>query len=335
MRNDDDPRSVTAALMRGIGRNFTIFVMAMTLYHTADFFPLFFGPVWAPWVRNFGLLLTAVNCLDIVMRIWQPYLDNKQLGNIAEKDPRAAAIMYGSRMIFAAIVFMTLAISAKAGSLNQMPPGAVKYSPLLVSEMGRYWPTQKLLSLNGAQIEQETCVRLTSPECWTSRAQLNVTSKNGVEKGRGFGQLTAVWRANGKKRFDNIDLMHLKYPKELGNYGWDNWSDPELSMRAYVLFMRDTCKSVPREVTSSVDRFKMCISGYNGGMSGLNDDILRCRATPGCNPTVWDNNVALTSAKSKTRVPGYGQPAYEINRSYIRNVTVDRRARYLSLDQLV
>jgi hypothetical protein len=250
--------------------------------------------------------------------------------------------MRWARVFF--ILFLCLILSAataepflisqvKPSTNVEMPANAKVNSPLLKREMNSYWPQAKQLSLNAAQIEQETCVRLNHPDCWTSNAQLNVKSKNGVEKGRGFGQLTAVWRANGDLRFDNLGDMHLKYPKELGSYGWNNWNDPTLSMRAYVLFMRDTCKAVPSTVTREVDRFQMCLSGYNGGMRGVSDDILSCRAVKGCNPTIWADNVELYSSKAKTAVPGYGQSAFAINRGYVSNVTVVRRVRYLSLDQ--
>lgn len=425
---DNDPRTVWASLKRGWRRNFVIFAIAMLIYHTVDAWPEFFGPVWAPMVRNMGMVLALVNAVDILLRIWQPYADNKNLVNLAETDPRAAAEVFKARVFFVAVVLFTFAMAAKAepvkayelrvlgtnpdivaayhrdtfrgaenapleqryvegiqtqyrdpsiqitpqveqralslylqaqitrearnldadnfeliqlmskakpSTITEMPVGAKKNSPILIKEMRAYWPAMKQLSYNAAQIEQETCTRLTSEVCWTSNAQLNVKSKNGVEKGRGFGQLTAVWRANGTKRFDNVGEMRIRYPKELGNYGWDNWNDPELSMRAYVLFMRDTCKSVPASVTDPAERFKMCLSGYNGGMGGLSNDILSCRASPGCLPTMWDGNVELTSAKSKTRVPGYGQPAFDINRGYVSGITVVRRVRYLPLDKLV
>lgn len=393
---DESARSIWGSLKRGFKRNLALFVVAMVMYQVVEMWPTFFGGVWAPMVRGFALALFFLNGLEVIMRVQQPYLNNRQLGDMAEKHPVGAGIVYASRMIFMAILFFTVMTNAHGGQaqaetnaymdgpvavqarqgyiemthrnqerafslfliaqnaremrelqagmltlatqqpvkpvLIEMPDNAKKNSPLLLQELKAHWPAVHQPSYNAAQIEQETCVRLTSPVCWTSNAQLNVTSKHGVEKGRGFGQLTAVWRANGDLRFDNVGSMRVKYPKELGNYGWDNWNDPQLSMRAYVLFMRDTCKSVPSSVQEEGERFKMCLSGYNGGMGGLSNDILSCRATKGCNPTKWDGNVELTSAKSKLKVAGYGQSAFEINRGYVRGVTVERRVRYLSLD---
>jgi hypothetical protein len=400
MKEEKDPRTVWDSLKRGWRRNAIIFALAVLTYNLVETFPILFGPVWAPLVRNMSLTLFLLNCVDIILRITQPYLNSKTLGDTAEKDPIGAAIVFAARAFLTGVILMTLALSARGATLNnqaqadgdgptlqyafyrtsgvekqpgfeqralnlylqaaiarearnidiassqmtlvaykpvviEMPANAKKNSPILLRELKANWPAVKQPSLNAAQIEQETCRSLVDPRCWTSEAQLNVTSKHGVEKGRGFGQLTAVWRADGSLRFDNIGSMRVTYPRELGNYGWDNWNDPDLSMRAYVLFMRDTCKAVPSTVKDEVARFKMCLSGYNGGMGGLKNDILSCRATKGCDPAQWDGNVELTSAKSKTRVPGYGQSAFDTNRGYVKLVAGDRRKRYLSLDRLV
>jgi hypothetical protein len=438
-------RSVWGSLKSGLVRNLIIAGLAWVLFNSADYFALILGSVWAPVMRNMGLICGFGNAADILLRVLAPYIDTQALAKAAEKEPLPAAILASTRLFVFGMLIFTFAIAAKAAeseskmfmptahadnpnivnayhrdtwkgeesaiqigtlldrgyylrtggreepsyaisvvkpihsivvtpqveqralnlylqaqnrnemreldaasveliqlisqvkpsSITEMPPGAKKYHGLLLQEMKTYWPAMKQVSYNAAQLEQETCTSLKSPACWTADAQLNVHSKNGVEKGRGFGQLTAVWRNDGNKRFDNLDAMHLKYPKELGNYGWDNWNDPQLSMRAYVLFMRDSCKSVPSSVTDPAERFKMCLSAYNGGTGGLNNDILSCKATRGCNPTKWDDNVELTSAKSRTRIPGYGQPAFDINRGYVSNITVVRRVRYTPLDKLM
>jgi hypothetical protein len=233
------------------------------------------------------------------------------------------------------IVLVQLISEAKPSSITQMPPGAVKYGPLLIKNLKQYWPQMTLASLNAAQIEQETCLKLTNPQCWTSKPHLHVVSNNGTEDGVAFGQLTRVERPNGQVRFDNLEVMRLRYPAILGNYTWSNWDDPELAMTAYVLFMRDTCKSVPSSVTDAATRFKMCLSGYNGGVQGLLNDILSCRATEGCNPTKWDSNVEVTSAKSKLKIKGYGQSAFDTNRGYVSGITVIRRVRYIPFDKLM
>ncbi len=228
-----------------------------------------------------------------------------------------------------------VAPAAPVYDVSKMPPNAQKNYHLLMTERGSLWPSMLEPSSLGGQVEQETCYSLKHPKCWSANAELNITSKHGTERGCGFGQLTKVVRANGQLRFDNLSMMRLKYPKELGTYTWDNCNDPVLAMRAYVLFMRDTCKNMPKNAASVTDMFQMCLSAYNGGEGGLRSDILSCRATSGCDPTRWKGNVELTSAKSKTRVPGYGQPAFDINRGYVTNVTEVRRPRYLVLDKMV
>lgn len=356
------------SLKRGAKRILSTVALALLMIWVVDTFPIFFGPVLAPFIRNLGLIGLAVSAADILIRIVQPYVDTGEAARKGMAGDEAASRVYLARCIFFSVVMFLFVFGAKAETvqppmgyiqnaflayppdtdltrwsttktktsvdLSAMPANAQKNYPLLLKERQAHWPDMLAASLLGAQIEQETCYKLTHPKCWTSNAKLDITSKHGTELGGGFGQLTKVTRANGQVRFDNLSMMSLKYPKELGNYSWDNWNDPELSMRAYVLFMRDTCKSI-RGAATTLDMFQMCLSAYNGGLGGLNNDILSCRATPGCNPTVWKGNVELTSAKAKTAVPGYGQSAYAINRGYVDNVSVKRRARYLALDQLV
>lgn len=422
------------SLRRGFKRILMKLLIAALFYQLAEMFPLLWGDVMAPVMRNVGLVAFFAACADVFVRIFQPYVDTEKLHNIVrDKDEsdgakQAAARVYlGRCFLFIGILFafvfgakaaevqelpikqvsvnpyivstfyrdtysggenaivaktrssghmlrtqylwaiepvtarqqkraqglfllaqnerewrelnasnlmrVQLIANAKASSITSMPVNATRNSPILIRNVHEYWPELKQMSLTAAQIEQETCGRLSSATCWTSNARLHVVSRNGTEDGAGFGQLTRVIRPSGQTRFDNLSQMRLKYPKQLANYGWQNWNDPQLSMTAYVLFMRDTCKQVPRTVSSEVDRFQMCLSGYNGGMGGLKEDILSCRATQGCNPGKWAGNVEMTSAKSKTAVPGYGQSAYLINRGYVSNVTVVRRVRYLSLDE--
>ena len=219
------------------------------------------------------------------------------------------------------VQFITNALGAT------MPPNAVKYTPLLISEKTKYWKEMKLVSIMGAQIEQETCISLKSPTCWSNDAQLKTSREQGV----GFSQLTRAYTANGAVRFDSLGALVNKYPKDLAGFSWSNWKDPQLGMRAYVLMIRDTCKAI-KGAKDQLNQISFCLSAYNGGQGGLSNDILSCKAVKGCDPTVWLGNVALHSLKSKTAIKGYGQSAYDINRGYVTNVTVVRRVRYLSLD---
>lgn len=450
---EQEGRGIWSSLKRGWQRNAIIFALAVAIFQIAEIWPALLGDVWAPMVRNFGLVLASANAADILLRLWQPYLDNRTLGDLAEKEPLSASITFAARIfLFVALMFIFVfgtkaaqltpeqmgakwetaflpADGAKSGGLmnapfvgraevtekqrislqgayllsqldrherelraytvkpviatpeaavlkrieerlagmeervrtlekepqaqvvlasasvavaptvsfdiSKMPANAQKNYPLLLSERQKFWDAMREPSLLGAQTEQETCYKLTHPKCWTANAELNITSKHGTERGCGFGQLTKVVRANGQLRFDNLTAMRLKYPKELGNYGWDNCNDPVLAMRAYVLFMRDTCKNMPKNAASVTDMFSFCLSAYNGGEGGLRNDILSCRATAGCDPTRWKGHVEHTSAKAKLAVPGYGQSAFAINRGYVKNVTEVRRPRYLVLDRMV
>jgi len=328
---------VWTALRRGIRRITCVLATGLVFIYAPENYPLTFGPIAAPLMRGFGLVLAALAVADACVRIMQPYFDTGEAARRGlrgkdgtDKGDQAAAMIYLARNILFGIVIIMFVTAARAAPTPQMPDNAKKNSPLLLQERASYWISMEQVSLLAAQIEQETCVSLKSTKCWTSQARLKTHREEGVA----FGQLTRVWRSDGSLRFDNLTAIVLRHPVELKGYNWNNWDDPQLSMRAYVLFMRDTCKNIKNAATG-VDMFQMCLSAYNGGEGGLKSDRLSCRATPGCNPNVWMNNVEKTSLKSKTAVPGYGQSAFAINRGYVRNVSLERRVRYLILDKLI
>lgn len=326
------------ALKRGGQRILTIILMGLGLVYGPENFPLFFGEIAAPLCAGLGLVLLAVAVSDICIRIIQPYFDTGEAARkgMARKNPDgtttpgdvSSAILYFGRNLLLAVM-MILFVSAARAETTQMPANAVKNYHLLMAERASYWASMDQPSLLGAQIEQETCLRLNHPKCWTAEAQLKTDREQGVA----FGQLTRVWNKTGQLRFDTLSEVVLRHPKELKGYSWSNWNNPELAMRAYVLNMRDVCKGVVGAATT-LDAFQMCLSAYNGGAGGLKSDRLTCRATPGCDPSRWIGHVANTSLKSKTVIPGYGQPFFVINRGYVTNVTQVRRVRYLPLDAL-
>ncbi len=327
------------SLKRGASRLFTMLVIGLVLTYLPEYFPLLLGPIAAPLMRGLGLVVLALVASDMAMRIIQPYIDTGEAarkgmlhrgpdGEFVPGDP-ASSRVYLARNILLAVMMILFVTAARANVQTQMPENAVKNHHLLMTERATYWPEMDKPSMMGAQVEQETCLRLSHPKCWTSLAQL----KTEREQGAAFGQLTRVWTKTGQLRFDTLTDTVLKHPVALKGYSWDNWSDPQLSMRAYVLYMRDVCKSITGAATT-LDAFQMCLSAYNGGAGGLKSDRLTCRATPGCDPNKWLGNVANTSLKAKTAIAGYGKSFFEINREYVTNVTIVRRVRYMSLDAM-
>ena len=83
--------------------------------------------------------------------------------------------------------------------------------------------------------------------------------------------------------------------------------------------MRDLYTQV-KGVEDEDNRYYFALSAYNGGMGGVLKDRNLCKNTTGCNEDLWFGNVELTSFKSRTKVKGYGQSFYDINRGYVLNV---------------
>ena len=101
------------ALKRGWQRIGVIFITAAFIYNLAEWFPELLGPVFAPVVRNLGITLFFFNGVDVLLRIWQPYLDSKALGDKAETDPIGAAIVFSARLLAAVGMLLCFVISAK------------------------------------------------------------------------------------------------------------------------------------------------------------------------------------------------------------------------------
>ena len=320
--------SILTALRRGALRLTILTVIGFILVYSTETYPMFFGEVGSPLLRGFGITMLALAMGDFVMRILQPHVDTAICAEEAVyKKNTAAAGIYLGRCLLAGIVLFLIATASRAGETEVMPPNAVKYSPLLVTERNSYWPDLKIVSVLGAQVEQETCPGLKSKECWSPTAQL----KTSREFGAGLGQITKAFNANGSVRFDAMsDLVH-KHPKELKGLTWSHWQDPQLQLRALVLMMHDSAQLYVKAKTQ-MDQMAFTFAAYNSGNGGVSNDILSCRAKPGCDPTKWFGNVAEASTRSKVVIPGYGQSPFQINQSYVSNILLVRRVRYLSLD---
>jgi hypothetical protein len=301
-----------------------IFTLGLTSVLISQEFALELGPVLAPMGFNVGLVFIAAAAALTLMLLLEPKKDDASLTEQVMKGNVAAAVrLLGKNILFSIIIFCMVSHSRA----DEMPPNAKIYSPVLVSEAKRLWPEFTQLSLSGAQIEQETCPSLKSKMCWSPTAQL----KTPFEQGVGFGQTTRAWDKTGKLRFDAMAELKLRHPKELGKISWDDWTDPQIQMRLYILKMRDVCKNIAGAKTQS-DMFAMCLAAYNGGEGGLRSDRFICSATKGCDPSVWFGNVEYTSNKARKPLPGYKVASYDINRGYVKNVFFVRRPRYLTLD---
>jgi hypothetical protein len=279
----------------------------------------------APLSFGFGMVLNGLAAGDIAMRILQPMVDSQHLALSAERnrDP-GSGMAYLGHCVLRAVILMLMVTAARA---EAPPAAAAALLPVLQAEQRVQWPAMPMASALGAQVEQETCIRLTHPKCWSPRAELHTSREQGI----GLGQLTRAFRADGSTRFDALAEVRAAHPKELGALTWEAPYDARLQLRALVLKDRDNYQAI-RDAATVLDRLAFAFSAYNGGMGGVRQDRIACEATPDCDSGRWFANVEKTSLKAQAAVPGYGQSFFAINRSYVRNILIVRRVRYGVLD---
>lgn len=207
-----------------------------------------------------------------------------------------------------------------------LPKNSIVYIPLLKQQLESIWPDHPLPSSTAAQIEQETCVSLTSRGCWNPKTEL----KTSREYGFGFGQITAAYRADGSVRFDNF-VEFKKLDKRLTSWKFEDRYDPNYQLMALIIVDRNEYNKIRFPVATDLDKLEFSLSSYNGGFGGILQDVKLCKATPNCDATKWFGNVALVSFKSKVKIQGYGESFFDINRSYVDNIINKRRLKYVTL----
>lgn len=205
---------------------------------------------------------------------------------------------------------------------QQVPDRALLYLPMLIEQQRAIWPDAPMPSFLASQVEQESCITLRHSKCWNPNVQL----KTSREWGRGLGQVTTAYRADGSVRFDKQEELRMQFPS-LRNWTTDRWMEPRYQLTAIVEMDKSLYTRV-RGAATATDRLSFALSGYNGGEGGVLQDRRLCSNTAGCDPSRWFGHVERTSLKSKTPHPGYRQSFYAINREYVSNVIGLRRPKY-------
>lgn len=191
-----------------------------------------------------------------------------------------------------------------------IPAFATLLLPILVSTQVELWQTAPTPWYMAAQINQESR--------WNPKAELKTSRENGI----GLGQFTRAYNADGTIRFDKINELRRAHP-ELKGWSWNNRFDIRYQLKAVVLMDRTGYTRFSRLADSPINIWSFTLSGYNGGDGGVQQDILLCGNTKGCNPRVWKDNVENTSRKSRAKWHGYGQSAFDINRGYVKKIIAD------------
>lgn len=234
----------------------------------------------------------------------------------ALESPTGAGLVFLGLCLLTGLLFLATASQARA---DELPPGAVKYLPVLSAEIKGHWPAAPMPAALAGQVEQETCASLKSPKCWNPRTEL----KTDREYGFGLGQLTVT------PRFDNFAEAR-KLDASLRDWQFADRYDPARQLRTLVLMDRNGFSRLAF-IPDGRERMAMALASYNGGLGGVLSDRRVCAGTPGCDPARWFGNVERTSLKAKTAAKGYGKSFFEINREYVRNIMTVRAARYRSV----
>lgn len=263
---------------------------------------------WLAWI------MVIAGPVYLLRRAFFPETRSRDAADKAMQGDIGAGLVYLGQALLTGMLFLALAGQAKAADL---PPGAVKYLPLLASETRAHWPDTPLKSALAAQVEQETCASLTSKRCWNPITEL----KTDREYGFGLGQLTVT------AKFDNFKEAR-KLDASLRDWAWEDRYDPARQLRTLVLMDRSGYQRLSALVPDPRQRLAMAFSAYNGGLGGVLADRRLCDSIADCDPGKWWGNVESHSLKAKTKSSGYGQSFYDINRGYVRAVLIDRRRRY-------
>jgi hypothetical protein len=322
--------STASSLRRALPRLFALVLIGAAFVHLSVPIGRTFGAVAAPVLFNIGLTFHAFAASEAVLRILLHKVDAQKIalsavntGNLAQ------ALVFGFHCLLRLAAFILLA-GATAGSggahAAQPPAAALAYLPILKEQQRAYWPDLQQASVLGAQIHRETgpCP---GRHCWSAHAQLRTSREQGI----GFGQLTRTWSKSGVLRFDALTDLVRAHPQELAGLSWANPYDPALQLRALVLMDHDIYRRIDG-AASDADRWAFTLAAYNGGPGAVRSDRVMCEASDGCDPSLWFGNVERTSIKARQAVQGYGQSFFEVNRSYVREILLSLRPRYLTLD---
>lgn len=205
---------------------------------------------------------------------------------------------------------------------QEVPANAVQYLPTLVANQRAIWPDAPIPSFLAGQVEQESCITLKHSKCWNPTAQL----KTSREWGRGLGQVTTAYRADGSVIFDKQAELRSQFAS-LREWTTERWADPDYQLRAIVEMDKDLFRRQQNAATP-LDQISFALSAYNGGLGGVLQDRRLCANTSGCDASRWTGHVENTSLKQKTAQKGYGKSFFDINREYVKNIIGKRRLKY-------
>lgn len=201
------------------------------------------------------------------------------------------------------IVLLALASCEPTYAAGTVVDRAKPYLQTLSSVITTYWATAPGRPIMAGKIEQESS--------WKERATL----KTSRELGRGLGQLTITYRADGTERFNIYrDAVKMKALKD-----W-NWHEDPYNVRYQLTFSVLTDRSnfftVRPYAVNDYQAWKMALVCYNAGQGRWlsRRHNAKVRNIPADR---WDGGLdqAYSSGEAKLL---YGRPLYEAVNEYPR-----------------
>jgi hypothetical protein len=257
-----------------------------------------------------------------------PEADMQKLFARASESPTGAGLALVALSILMAALLMLFGSKVHAATLDPatfIPAKAQTYAPTLKVEQVQFWGDHPAPALLAGLVEQESCVWLGSPSCWSPTSRL----KTSREEGAGMGQITRAFNPDGSVRFDSLSDLRSRHP-ELKGWTWANvYQRPDLQLRAIVLMSRGNFQDIHRLVAEPQAALAFADAAYNGGMGGVQSDRRACGLKNGCDPQQWFGNVERTCTKSHAALYG-ARSACDINRSHVAMVLKVRSAKYQS-----
>jgi hypothetical protein len=187
--------------------------------------------------------------------------------------------------------------------IKKLPGDAAIYLPILVSEIDTYWPNLYPREYMAAKIDQESN--------WKVNAHLRTQREHGC----GFGQFTIAYRKDGSVRFDALSETK-RLDKSLADWDWQDCTNALYQLRGTVLKTKSEERSCVAIMRDNINAKACGAAKYNGGAGSINKRVRFCRATPGCEPDLWTDNLEKQCPQSQVKVKGYGESFCEINSKY-------------------
>lgn len=175
--------------------------------------------------------------------------------------------------------------------------------PALVTEINTFWPTIPRREFPMGIAGQESLFKV------------NAALKTEREFGCGTGQFTKAYNKDGSIRFDALEETK-KLDKSLEGWTWADCYNLTYQARGMILKLKSQHRDCALVMANSDEALKCNAAKYNGGAGSVSKRIRSCRVTPGCDPKIWENNLALQCPQSKVKHAGYGESFCEINSKY-------------------